>query len=101
MPQDRYLGLPEAFAHRFDQLVEVGDELLDGHGGFGDLAVERFAGTVLVPVDNCEAPFERRIEMTEKTHLRHARPTVQKDQGWIREALAANHHPLSEAAQTE
>jgi hypothetical protein len=42
--EDRDLVLPDAFAYRIDQLVEIGDELLDRHGGLGNPAVERFAG---------------------------------------------------------
>jgi hypothetical protein len=29
--EDRHLGLVEALAYGVDQLVEIGDELLDGH----------------------------------------------------------------------
>jgi hypothetical protein len=48
-----------------------------------------------------KALLDRLIEVTEKTHLRHARPAMQKDQKRIREALAPDHHPLIEPAQTK
>ena len=67
MSEDRDLAGPEAFAQDVDQLVEVGDELPDGHRGSGDFAVERFAGPALIPVDNGEALFERRVEVTKRT----------------------------------
>ena len=84
VPEDRHLVLPEALAHRVDQLVEIGDELLDRHRGSGDTAVERLAGAALVPVDDGEALLERRVEVTEETRLAEARPAVQQDQraGW-------------------
>jgi hypothetical protein len=31
VPEDRHLGLAETLAHGVDQLVEIGDELLNGH----------------------------------------------------------------------
>jgi hypothetical protein len=99
--EDRDLVLLDAFAHRFDQLVEIGDELLDRHGGLGDLAVERFAGTPLIPIDDGEALLQRRIEVTEEKHLRESWPAMQKDQRWIGQALAADHHPLIDPAQTK
>src|SRR6266567_6839997 len=101
MSEDRDLVGPEAFAHNVDQLVEVGDELPDGHRGSGDFAVERFAGPALIPVDNGEALFERRVEVTKKTHLCKARPPVQKDQRRIGKALAADHDPLIETTEPE
>ncbi len=101
MSEDRDLAGPQAFAHGFDQLVEIGDELLDRHRGSGDLSVEGFAGPALVPVDDGEALFERRVEVTKQTHLAEARPAMQKDQRRIGEALAADHHPLIDTAEPE
>jgi hypothetical protein len=78
--EDCDLVLPDAFANRFDQFVEIGDELLDRHGGSGDFVAERLAGATLVPVYDREALLDLRVEMTEETHLGKAWPAVQEDQ---------------------
>jgi hypothetical protein len=58
------LVLPEVFAHRFDQSVEVGDELLDRHGRFGSVALVRCAVAALVPETTVKFFLERRMEVT-------------------------------------
>src|SRR6266487_119657 len=99
VPEDRHLCLAEALAHGIDQLVEIGDELLDGHGRSRDRAVERLGRAALIPIDDGEALFERRIEVTEQNRLAEPWPAVQQDQRWVADALATNHHPLIDPAE--
>ncbi len=101
MPEDRHLGLAEALTHDVDQLVEVRDELIDRHRRSRDAAVGRLAGSALIPVDGGEALLERRVEVTEEARLAPPWPAVQEDQRWVGAALATNHHPLIEAAESE
>jgi hypothetical protein len=101
VPEDRNHSLSDPRARCLDQLVEVGDELLDGHRGSGDLAVEGLAAAALVPVDDGEGPLQRRIEVTEEVRLGETWPPVQEDQRRIGEPFAANHHPLIEPAEME
>ena len=53
------------------------------------------------PVDDREALLERRVVVTEQTHLGKARPAVQKNRRGIVEAFATDHHPLVEPAETK
>src|SRR5579859_3006354 len=99
MPEHRDLASPNAFAHRFDQVVEIGNELLDGHRGLWNSRIERLTGAALVPVDDGEVLLQGCVEMAEEARLAEPRPAVQKDQRWIRKALATNHHPLIEPAE--
>src|SRR5439155_9894932 len=80
VPEDRNLVLSKALPHGIDQLVEIGDELVDLHGGSGNLAVERLAGASLFPVDDGEAPLERCVEVAEQRRLRETWSTVQEYQ---------------------
>ena len=95
------LSCSSTFAHGIDQLVEVGDELLHGHGGSGNPAVERLAAAALVPVDDREGLLERRVEVTEERRLGQPGPPCSRINGRIGETLAANHHPLIDPAQAE
>jgi hypothetical protein len=67
--EDRHLRLAETRAHGVDQLVEIGDELLDRHRRSRDRAVERLAGAALIPIDDGEGPLERRVEVPEEDRL--------------------------------
>jgi hypothetical protein len=89
----------EALAHRVDELVEIGDELLDGHRRSRDVAAKRLAGAALIPVDDREDPLERRVEVAEERRLAQPRPPVQEDQRRVGDALATDHHPLIEPAE--
>jgi hypothetical protein len=80
VPEDRDPRLAEALAHGLDQLVEIGDELLDRHRRSRDCAVKRLAGAALVPVDDGEDLLERRVEVTEERRLGQPRTAVQQDQ---------------------
>jgi len=101
VPEDRNLFPSNTFVHRLDQLVEIGNELVHRHRGFGDLAVERLAATALIPVDDSEGFLERRIEVSEEMSLGEARPAVQEDQWRIVEVLATNQHPLIEPTEID
>jgi hypothetical protein len=98
--QDRDLLRPEAPAHEVDELVEIGDELIQRHRGSGNVAIERLAGAALIPMDDGEVSLERRVEVAEEAHLTHARTAVQNDQRRIGDVLSADHHPLIDSAET-
>ena len=93
MAQDRNLLLPEAPAHDLDELVEIGNELLERHRRSRNVAIERLARAALIPMHDREMSLERRVEVAEEAHLAHARTTVQHDQRGIGDVLAADHHP--------
>jgi len=97
--EDQHCALGEPCAYQVDEFIEVGDELLDGHGRSRDLPAERFARAPLVPVDDGEVLLQVGIEVTQQPRLGEARPSVQMDQRWIGEVLAADHHPLIAATQ--
>jgi hypothetical protein len=101
MSEDRNLVLPDALAHHFDQLVEIGDELFERHGRSGDVEVEGFARTALVPIDDREALLERRVVVPEERRIGQAGPAVQEDKRRIVEVFATYHYPLIEPAQAE
>ncbi len=99
MPEDRHLPLLSAVPHDVNEAVEVGDELFDRHGRPRSVLVVRLAAAPLIPVHDRERLLERRVEASEEVAVaREARAPMQKDQHRVGEALAANHHPLIEAA---
>jgi hypothetical protein len=55
--EERHLRLSDQRADGVNQLVQIGDELLDGHGRPRNRAVERLARAALIPIDDCEAPL--------------------------------------------
>jgi hypothetical protein len=93
------LRLAEPPANRVDELVKIADELLDGHRRTRDAAVEGLAGATLIPVDDGEDPFERRIKETEEARLAPARPAVQEDQRRVGDALSSDENPLVDPAE--
>jgi hypothetical protein len=64
--EDDDLRLAQPRADGLDQVVEVGDELLDRHGGARDRAVERLPRAALVPVDDRVALLQWRVK--ERNH---------------------------------
>jgi len=44
VPEDRHLRREKALTYRIDQVVEIGEDLLDGHGRSRDVVVKRLAG---------------------------------------------------------
>jgi hypothetical protein len=54
-------------AHGVDQLVEIGDELLDRHRSIEGSCGRTIVGAALVPIDDGEGPLERRVECRKKT----------------------------------
>jgi hypothetical protein len=101
VPEEHDLRLAEPPAHRVDELVEIGEELRDGHRRSRDVAVERLAGAALVPVHEREALLERGIALAEERRLAEPGPAMQQDQRRIRDALATDHHPLVDPADPE
>src|SRR5689334_20740688 len=98
MPVDHNLVLVEPPADNVDQFVQIHDELLEGHRGPWDVAIERFVRAALIPIDNDETLLEQRVEMPEQTHLRKSWAAVQQNENRIRDALPADQHPLIEPA---
>src|SRR5574341_655133 len=81
-------------ADDLDELVEVGEELLDRHRRPPQGGVVRVSGAALIPVDDGEALLQDRVAAAEERGFRHARSTVEQDEDWIRDVLAADHDPL-------
>ena len=90
VPEDRHAGLVEPLAHRVDQLVEIGDELLDGHRGWGCRG-RRLAGAALIPVDDREALLQRRVEAAGRDcSLSPGRRAAGSTAGWRRSRLGSS-----------
>jgi hypothetical protein len=100
MPEDRDLVLAESLAHDLDQLVQVGNELLHGHRGNGDVGVVGLPGAALVPVDQGEVSLERRVEVAKEAGLAESRPAVQQDEWRVHDVLTADQHPLVDPTET-
>src|SRR5262245_8094292 len=101
MSENRDLVLSETLANEVDELVEVGDEPIERHRGSRNVAIERLASAALIPMNDGEGAFERRIEASKESHFAHARTAVQHDERRVIHVLPAHHHPLIDAAKPD
>jgi len=56
---------------------------------------------ILLPIDDDEIRFKRRIEVSEKAHLWEPWSAVKKNQKRIGDAYTSDHHPLIELFRSE
>jgi hypothetical protein len=98
--EDHHLRLVEARADDVHQLIKVRKELLDRHRRRLEAPVKRSSSPALLPVNDREGRFQRRVEVPEERRFGHPWPAVEDDQGRVGDVLAANHHPLIDSAQS-